>query len=489
MRIVIVGAGFGGIGAAVELRRHGFRDFVLLEAARRPGGTWHHNDYPGAACDVPSHLYSYSYAQEYPWPRWFAAQPDILDYLLRVARDFGVSRHIVTGTTVTACRWDDATLRWTVCARSGDGRTSRWRADALVLATGQLDRPALPEFDGMSAFRGNSFHSARWDHGFRPQGRRVAVVGTGASAAQFVPELAPAAERLTVFQRTGNWFLPRRDRPCPAALRTLFREVPAARAAWRSLIFHGAEALTLAIRHPATAGRAASAASAAFMRYQLPDPRLRRRAWPAYPFGCKRVLFSSSYLPTLARPNVELVTAPIVRMTARGPQTSDGRTHPADCVVYATGFTATDFLAPMDVTGAGGLPLRVAWAGGAHAHLGIMVPGFPSMFLMYGPNTNTSGGSVVHFLEAQARWIRQALEYLRDRGGAALDVRAEVEAAANRALQERFTGTAWGGCASWYRDRNGRFVTNWPGCMGEYARRTRRFDPADFRLTTRRTEA
>jgi cation diffusion facilitator CzcD-associated flavoprotein CzcO len=480
MNVVIVGAGFGGIAAAIELQRHGFRDIVLLERASGLGGTWLYNSYPGCACDVPSHLYSFSFAQRRDWSRICSPQHEILDYLRGVARDYGIDRLVVPDTEVTSCAWDEQARRWMVT--SADGRT--WTAAAVVVATGQLHRPAYPEIEGRDAFAGHSFHSAQWDHDYDLRGKRVAVIGTGASAVQFVPEIAPQVSRLFVFQRTGNWFLPRKNRPYPKAFRAAVRTVPGLQAYRRQFIFEYAESLTLMIRHPRTWGRIGRARSAAFMRWQLRDREVREKAWPDYTFGCKRILFSSHFLPTLAKPHVELVTDPIARMTPQGIVTADGVEHQVDCVVYGTGFRTTSFMFPMEIAGAGAQTLRDAWRDGPHAHLGITVPGFPSLFLMYGPNTNTSGGSIIVYHEAQAAYIRQALEHVRDRGAAAIDVRADVEAASDREVQSRFNGTAWTACNSWYRDDRGRIVTNWPGYMREYVARTRVLDPLQYRFVT-----
>jgi cation diffusion facilitator CzcD-associated flavoprotein CzcO len=475
---VIIGAGFGGIGAAIELRRHGITDVTILDRAPGIGGTWRHNSYPGAACDVPSHLYSYSFAQRRDWSRLCSPQPEILGYLEGVARDHGVAGLVQPNTDVTACTWDDDARRWTV--ESADGRT--WIADAVVLATGQLHQPSWPRIPGIETFAGHTFHSAQWDHDHDLAGRRVAVVGTGASAVQFVPAIAPRVAHMTVFQRSGNWFMPRKNRAYPAPLKAAFRFVPGLQAFRRKFIYEYGESLTAMIRHPRTLGLIGRARSAAFMRAQLHDPEVRRKAWPDYTFGCKRVLFSSEFLPALQRPNVELVTEAVTEVTPRGVVTADGREHEVDTIIWGTGFRTNDFMFPMRVTGAGGQTLEEEWRGGAHAHLGMTVPGFPSMFVMYGPNTNTSGGSIIVYLEAQAAYIRQALELVRDRGAAAVDVRREVEAESDRLVQQRFAGTAWTRCDSWYRDEQGRIVANWPGYMREYVARTRRLDPAEFTL-------
>jgi cation diffusion facilitator CzcD-associated flavoprotein CzcO len=478
LKVVIVGAGFGGVAAAIELGRHGFTDVTVLERAPELGGTWFHNTYPGVACDVPSHLYSFSFATRRDWSRLCSPQDEIITYLRGVARDHGVDRRIVPNTDVDACEWDDAECRWTV--RSGDGRS--WEADAVVLATGQLHQPAFPAIDGLESFAGHSFHSAHWDHDYDLRGKRVAVIGTGASAVQFVPEIAPQVERLFVFQRTGNWFLPRKNRPYPKLMRAAVEHIPGLQEYRRRFVYNYGEFLTMMIRHPRTLGQIGRARSAAFMRSQLKDPDVRRKAWPDYTFGCKRILFSSAFLPALQRPNVELITDRITRITEKGIVTADGAERELDCIIYATGFRTTEFMFPMEISGVDGRSLRDAWAGGPHAHLGIAVPGFPSLFLMYGPNTNTSGGSIIFYEETQAAYIRQALERVRSRGAAAIEVRPEVEAASDRELQARFQGTAWLACDSWYRDRTGRIVTNWPGYMREYEQRLRTLDPSEYEL-------
>jgi cation diffusion facilitator CzcD-associated flavoprotein CzcO len=475
-RVVIIGAGFGGVAAAIELRAHGFTDVTILEKAPAIGGTWLYNTYPGCACDVPSHLYSFSFAQRKDWSRLCSPQEEILHYLEGVAREHGIDRLVVPDTEVTACAWDEASSTWAV--ESSDGRS--WEADAVIVATGQLHQPAFPQLEG--SFSGRSFHSGRWDHDYDLRGKKVAVIGTGASAVQFVPEVAKQAARLYVFQRTGNWFLPRKNHAYPPWLKAIFRYVPGVERLRRIGLFFYGEVLTLGIRNPRTWGKIGWLRSASFMRWQLRDPELRRKVWPDYTWGCKRVLFSSWFLPALQRPNVELVTDRIERLSERGIVTADGAERELDCVIYGTGFRTTEFMFPMEITGAEGRSLRTAWADGPHAHLGVAVPGFPSLFFMYGPNTNTSGGSIIFYEENQAAYIRQALAHVRASGAAAIEVRPEVEAVSDRETQARFAGTAWTQCDSWYRDHSGRVVTNWPGYMREYAQRAQTLDPSEFVL-------
>jgi cation diffusion facilitator CzcD-associated flavoprotein CzcO len=478
LRVVIVGAGVGGIAAAAELRRHGFSDVTILERGPQLGGTWRDNTYPGCVCDVPSHLYSFSFAQRRDWSRLCSPQPEILRYLEGVAGRQGIDRLVVPGVDVSSCNWVQERCEWVIT--SADGRA--WQADAVVLATGQLHQPALPRYEGADQFTGHSFHSARWDHDYSLDGKRVAVIGTGASAIQFIPEVAQQAAKLHVFQRTGNWFLARRNRPYPPVIAALIKYIPGLQALRRIYIYYYAEMLTLQIRHPRTWGRLGRLISTLHMRSQLKDPEVRRKAWPDYTFGCKRILFSSEFLPTLQLPNVELVTDRVARLTSGGIVTTDGTEREVDCIVYATGFKTTEFMFPMEVAGVGGRTLRDVWAGGAHAHLGMTVPAFPSLFFMYGPNTNTSGGSIIFYEEAQAGYIRQALELVRDRAAGAIEVREEVEAASDRELQARFNGTAWVSCDSWYRNESGRIVANWPGYMREYAERVRAIEPSEYRL-------
>jgi cation diffusion facilitator CzcD-associated flavoprotein CzcO len=479
LSVLIVGAGFGGIAAAIECKRHGIGDIRILERASQLGGTWFYNSYPGAACDVPSHLYSFSFAQRRDWSRLCSPQLEIREYLQGVASSHDIERRIETNTAVSSCAWDERACRWTVETDGGE----RLQADALVLATGQLNQPAAPRIEGADVFAGHSFHSARWDHDYSLAGKRVAVVGTGASAVQFVPEIVGEVAQLSVFQRTGNWFLPRKNRRYPPPVKAAIRWIPGVQAFRRNFMFQYCEGITLAIRHPRTVGLLARARSAAFMRWQLKDRKLRRKVWPDYTFGCKRVLFSSHYLPALQRANVEVVTDSIARVAPEGIVTADGTLHELDCIIWATGFKTTEFMFPMQIRGSDGVELNQTWDGGAHAHLGMTVPGFPNMFVMYGPNTNTSGGSIVFYLETQAAYLRQALEQLRERDAGAIEVRPEIEAASDRALQARFAGTAWTRCDSWYRDESGRIVANWPGYMREYLEQARTLDASEYLFT------
>ncbi len=358
-------------------------------------------------------------------------------------------------------------------------------AEVLVIATGQLHQPVIPDLPGRETFSGHSFHSARWDHDYDLRGKRVAVIGSGASAVQFVPEIAKEVAHLTVYQRSGNWFLARRNKKYPPGIRWAIEHIPFVQPLLRRFFFHYGEVLTAAIRHPNTFGKIVKARSTAFMKRKVKDPELRAKIWPDYTFGCKRVLFSSHFLPALTRDNVEVVTERIEALTPTGIRSADGARE-VDCIIWATGFATNDFMFPMEIRGRDSLDLREVWAKGPHAHLGMTVPGFPSMFVMYGPNTNTSGGSIIWYLEQQAAYIRQALELVKARGAAAIEVKADVEAASDAALQKRFAGTAWVDCDSWYRAPSptgeGRIITNWPGYMRDYLAAVKELKPTDFDL-------
>ncbi|MDP9344359.1 MAG: NAD(P)/FAD-dependent oxidoreductase [Actinomycetota bacterium] len=478
MRVAIVGAGFSGIGMAIALRRAGHEDVTILERSSDIGGVWHHNTYPGAACDVPSYLYSFTDDQRRDWTRPCSPQPEILDYLHHTARRHGVASRVRTDTEVTRADFDERALTWTLTTAAGE----RVEVDALVLACGQLSRPRLPDIPGMADFAGPSFHSAEWDHSVALAGKRVAVVGTGASAVQFVPEVAKRAARVDVYQRTPPWILPRRNNAYAPWAHAAIRRIPGMQKLRRAAMLAFMESGIASQTRVRPLALSLWAWSSWHMRRQVKDPELRRRLAPGYPIGCKRVLFTSHYLPALQRPNVELVDDRIECVTERGVVTADGRERAVDAIVYGTGFDAHAFVAPMAVTGAGGRTLAGAWADGAEAHHGVTVAGFPNLFLLYGPNTNLGFGSIIVMVEAQIAYVLDALRCLEATGATALDVRPEVQRASGEELQRRLRHSVWTSCRSWYRtDGDGRVVNNWPGQMAEYVRLTRRVDLADYR--------
>ncbi len=427
---------------------------------------------------MPSCLYSFSFEQRRDWSRSCSPQAEIVDYLERLVADHGIARCLRLGTEVVRAEFEDRTLSWRLTTHGGEAV----EAEILVLACGQLNRPAWPRIAGRDGFLGRSFHSAEWDHSYDLRGKRVAAVGTGASAVQFVPEIARQAARLHVFQRSAPWMLPRANPPYPALARAAIRRTPGLQRLRRIGTLAVMEAGIAALTEGRALNSALAASSRAFMRAQLRDPDVRRKAWPDYPIGCKRILFSSRYLPALQRPNVELVTETIARLGPHAVHTGDGREREVDCVIYGTGFRAQDFVVPLAVTGSAGRPLEEAWVAGAEAHLGLMVAGFPNMFLLYGPNTNLGVGSIIFMLEAQVGFLVDAMRRLAAGGKAALDVRPEAQRASGEALQARLRQSVWTGCRNWYvREDNGRVTNNWPGLMTEYARATRRVAPDDYR--------
>jgi cation diffusion facilitator CzcD-associated flavoprotein CzcO len=475
MRVGIVGTGFGGLAAAIELKRAGLTDLTLFEKAAELGGVWRENTYPGAGCDIPSPLYSFSYEPHTTWPRRFSLQPDIHEYLRATARKYGVDEHIRFDTEVTTADFDEQTGTWTVGTAQGE----TFEFDVLVSAVGQLSRPVTPDIPGAAGFTGHSFHSAQWDHEYDLTGKRVAVIGTGASAVQFVPKIQPLVRELTLFQRTAPYLLPKPDRRYRRWHHELFRRVPLAQRAGRAWIWAICELLTKGLTGNRIVARLVQRASLALLRFQVRDPALRAKLTPGYQAGCKRILFANDYYPALGKPNVHVETGRITEITPKGVRTADGVEHEVDTIIYGTGFHTTDLLAPMTVRGTGGRDLRKeAWAGGAKAYLGITVPGFPNMFLMYGPNTNLGAGSIIYMLERQARYITQIVRRLSPQSY--VEVREDVAERFDAEVQRRLADTVWTTCGNWYRDETGRVVTNWPGLVSEYHRRTRDADLADY---------
>jgi len=481
-RVIIIGAGFGGIGMAVALRQAGIEDFLVVDRGNDLGGTWRDNVYPGAACDVPSNLYSFSFRPG-RWSGRFPPQQEILAYLRRLVEERGLGRHFRFGSGVTGAEFDDRRAAWNLTLDDG----STLQATAVVSAVGQLNRPALPDIAGREDFAGRSWHSARWDHGVDLAGRQVAVVGTGASAIQFVPEVAKTAAHVAVYQRSAPYVLPKTDTVYGHAKHAIFGAFPLVRKADRLRIFLYGEMLTsgfvISPKLLATPMR--------MWRHQLrthvTDQKLREKCVPDYVMGCKRVLFSNDWYPTLARPNVEVVTDPIERIVPEGVVAADGTTRHADVIIYGTGFKTLDFLAPMSVTGLDGRSLHETWRDGARAYLGISVPGFPNFFMLYGPNTNLGGNSIIYMLEGQIGYVLGALRALEDEGLDWLDVRLDVQRAFNDWVHEASRTSVWeSGCHSWYTTASGRNITNWPVQTFVYRHRVRRFDLAQYRVMPKR---
>ena len=474
--VAIIGAGFGGIGLGITLRKAGIESFTILEKGDRVGGVWRDNTYPGATCDVPSHLYSFSFEPNPDWSRRYSPQPEILSYLERCVERYGLGPNLRLGTEVTRAEFDEGLGRWRVEVEGGE----TLEADVLVSACGQLSRPALRRIPGAEGFNGPIFHTARWNHEVDLDGKRVAVIGTGASTIQVVPAIAPRVGQLDVYQRSAPYVIPKRDRAYRPWERRLFRWFPPARLLARFTQWLFFELFISAFNQFRSVGKLGTRMFEGNLSDQISDPELRRALTPDHLLGCKRVLISPDYYSTLERPNVELVTQGVRELTEHGVVAEDGTERPADVIVLSTGFESTRFLAPMEIRGRDGLDLNDAWREGANAYLGMTVAGFPNLFVMYGPNTNLGSGSIIFQLESQMAYIADAVERLRQTGGL-LSVRPEVQRAYDSEIQRRLSTSVWQtGCNNWYVDEHGRNTNNWPGFTVEYRRRTRRLDPADF---------
>ncbi|RDH76293.1 NAD(P)/FAD-dependent oxidoreductase [Mycolicibacterium moriokaense] len=439
----------------IQLAAGGY-DFTIFDRADGFGGTWRNNTYPGAACDVPSHFYSYSFALNPRWSKTYAEQPEILAYLERVADRHGLGKHLVGDMRVTELRWADDTQKWTVVTDDGAAR----EFDVVVSAVGMLDQPNIPDIPGAHRFRGRTFHSSNWDHTKSTAGERVASIGTGASAIQYVPEIAAEAEHLTVFQRTPIWVSPRYDEPFTPEQQDLFESDPEEARKVRDAAFQAYEEANFGVDSEMTKGLTDIARQ--YLARKVSDPELRAKLTPSYPVGCKRPLQSRAWFPTFARPNVALETSPIVGFTERGLRTADGVEHEFDTVIYGTGFHAADYLRSLDVYGSGGRRLRDDWRDGAEAYLGTVVPGYPNLFTLYGPNTN-GVTSIIYILEAQAEFVRRMLDDMAAAGVRAVDVRRDVHDRFNADIQRAMRGTVWlADCNSYYRHPNGKVVTQFP---------------------------
>jgi cation diffusion facilitator CzcD-associated flavoprotein CzcO len=474
---VVVGAGVSGLCIACGLQRAGF-SYRVLEQSHDVGGTWRDNTYPGCGCDIPAPLYSFSFAQRAGWSRLFASQPEILDYLRWVAGRFGVQEHIEFGTRVISAQWHERRQTWMVVTSSGAVLECRY----LISATGALRTPRYPEIPGRERFAGPAFHSASWDHAVDMRGKRIAVLGNGASAIQFVPEIAPHARHLTVFQRTPGWIVPKADREFSPRQRQLRRFSPYRWYA-RSRLFWIHESRVKGFTDAAAEMADTERLARSHLQRKVSDPQLRAALTPDYAIGCKRLLISNDYYPTLNRDNVTVVTAPISELTASNVITADGRSHPADVVIYGTGFDAHFAFAEIEVVGRDGSRLSDRWHQGREAYLGTTVSGFPNYFVMLGPNSGLGHNSQIFMIEAQARYVMSCLRTARRRRIGSLDVRPTVEKEFNEWLQGRLVHSVWqaGGCSSWYQHpASGTNTVLWPSSALEFWRRTHRVRLSDY---------
>jgi cation diffusion facilitator CzcD-associated flavoprotein CzcO len=483
---VVIGTGFSGLGMAIQLKRDGREDFVVLEKAADVGGTWRDNTYPGCACDIQSHMYSFSFAQNPGWTRSFSPQPEIWAYLRDVTDRYRLRDHMRFNVEVTGARWDADERRWHVTTSGPDG-TGDYTARFLVAGVGALHIPNIPKLPGIERFTGEAFHSAQWNHDYDLTGKRVAVVGTGASAVQFIPRIAPDVARLTVFQRTPPWVMPKPDREMPGWVRTLFRAVPGAQRLYRDVIYWMLEARAAGFNGNPVLMKLASRIALANMHRAVKDPELRRKLTPDYVMGCKRVLIANDYYPALTRDNVEVNTSGIREVTEHSVIDADGVEHEVDAIIHGTGFHVTDAYDYLDITGVDGRDLSKSWREtGIQTHLGITVAGFPNLFFLLGPNTGLGHNSVVFMIESQIRYVSQAMALADREGVAALDTKESAQAEFQSDIQRKLAGGVWtrGGCTSWYLDSRGVNRTIWPGFTWRYWLRTRKLDPAAFELVS-----
>ena len=477
LSVGIIGAGPGGLALGILLLRAGFRDFTIFDREDDVGGTWRINTYPGLACDVKSHLYSYSFDLNANWSRLWSGQPEILRYFERCTDKYGLRPHLRLRTEIRSARWEDDTQRW--CLTTADGRQHRF--NVVVSAVGLFTRPLFPDLVEEEPFTGTVMHSSRWDHSVPVEGARVAVLGTGSTASQLVPELAKVAGKVYSVQRSPTWILPKPDRHYTRRERWAFAHVPFAKKLYRTRLWLRSESNISVIEHGSDKTEEFKAVALGLLEKTVADEELRRKLTPDHPMGCKRLVFSSDYLPALTRSNVEVLNSPARCLRARSLVTEDGTERDVDVVVCATGYAAADYLGQLDVSGERGTTLREAWRDGAHAYLGMAVPGFPNFFMLYGPNTNVGSNSVIFMLEAQARYIVRALKHMRRKGTTYLAVRPAALAEFVTKVDKWMVGTVWTTrCSNYFRAANGRVVTQWPRSARSFWGMTRRFKAADF---------
>jgi cation diffusion facilitator CzcD-associated flavoprotein CzcO len=475
--IAIIGSGFSGLGMAIRLKQDGIEDFAVLERGDDVGGTWHFNTYPGCACDVPSHLYSFSFAPNPGWSETYSRQPEIRDYLRRVADDYGLRPHVRTGCDVTGVVWSDG--GWNL--ETSDGPL---RARVVVAGMGPLAEPRTPPLQGLEAFRGETFHSARWNHDYDLTGKRVAAVGTGASSIQFVPEIQQQVAQLHVIQRTPPWVMPHPSRPIRPGEARLYRRFPWLQKLVRGTAYSARELLVLGFVKRPRLMKVPERIARRHMRSEISDPELLEKVTPRYTIGCKRILPSNRWYRALSQPNVELLTGGIVKVTADSIVTGDGEEREVDAIIFGTGFHVTDMPVGKLVRGPDGRTLDEVWQGSPTAHFGATVPGFPNLFLLCGPNTGLGHSSMVYMIESQLAYVMEALRSMAAAGAGTIAVRADAAERFNADLDARMERTVWNtGCASWYQDQTGRIAALWPDWTWRFRQRAGSFDPADFELT------
>jgi len=476
---LIIGAGFAGLGTAIRLQQQGIRNITILERSDDVGGTWRDNQYPGAACDIPSNLYSFSFAQNPNWSRSFSGSRDILEYIHHLVNHFNLRQYIRFNQNVSNLAWDQNKGLWQATTTNGDvfsGRTA-------VMAQGPLSNPGWPGIAGLDEFEGKKIHSAAWDHDYDLKGKRIAVIGTGASAIQIVPELAKCAGKLTVFQRTPPWIMPRPDFTTPDWNKTLFRKAPVSQTAVRKALYLAHESMALAVIWNSPLTRFAERLGRWHLRKQVPDRWLRRQLTPDYRLGCKRILVSNDYYPALQKPNTKLITWPIDRISQHGIRTVEGIEHQFDCIVFATGFEVSNAGTPFPITGIGGRSLNEEWKRGAQAYKSINVSGYPNLFFTFGPNSGPGHNSALVYMESQMDYIVRSIRTIKSLKLKALDVRQSAQDDHNRSIQSRLAKTNWNsGCQSWYLTEDGFNATMYPGFATQYAKQMADLELKDYRL-------
>ena len=481
LEVLIIGAGLGGLGAAIKLLDAGVTDFVILERFDAIGGTWRDNQYPGAACDIPSKLYSYSFAPNPDWGHMYARSGEILAYVQDVARRHGLMDKVRLGQDVTGMAFDEATARWQVRTRQGE----TWVARSVIMAAGGLANPNYPDIAGLDTFEGHRIHSARWDHGYDFRGKRVGVIGTGASAIQIIPELVKVAGHVKVFQRTPAWVLPRWGVRLSDGARRFYKESGWAYGTARQALFWAHEAMAFGLVWRTPLSPALEWLARTHLKRQVKEPWLRRQLTPGFRIGCKRVLISNDYYPALQQPNCKLLTWPIDRIAPAGIRTVEGVEHQLDCIVFATGFDAPKTGAPFEIEGLGGRVLGEAWRTGAQAFKSVHIAGFPNLSMILGPNSGPGHNSALFYIEAQIGYAVQAVLALRQPGSRYLDVKTDVQARHNAQLQQRLARTNWNsGCKSWYLTDAGYNATMFPGLATQYARQLARLDLRDYEVAS-----
>lgn len=483
-KVVIVGAGFSGIAMGARLKRAGVEDFLILERAEDVGGVWHYNTYPGCMCDVPSHLYSLSCAPNPGWSHTYSPQEELRDYLRRCADDFDLRAHLRTGIDVRAASWSDQDEQWEIETSAGD-----FTASILVSCMGPLTEPMIPDIAGMESFEGKIMHSARWDHDYELSGKRVASIGTGASAIQYVPAIQPEVARLHVYQRTAPWVMPHSDRPITDLERALYQRVPVAQRLVRGVVYASRELLVFGfVKNPRLMG-AVEKLARSHMRKQVADPGLLGQVTPDYTIGCKRLLPSNRWYPALQAPNVELVTSAISEIRANSILDADGVERQVDAIILGTGFHVTDTPYAGQMRGRDGKLMSDVWHGSPRAYLGTSVPGFPNLFVLLGPNTGLGHSSMVYMIESQVEHVLKAIQAMDGSGAATIEVRPEAHAEFNRNVDSRMRGTVWdsGGCSSFYIDPTGRNATLWPDWTWRFRQLASQFDAGAYALEMRKT--